>query len=840
LSTSAQSLLDIEISELECHTDLENCLKQITSQTNVQFNYKSTTVENIPVLFNLKNISVKQALDTLKNQTNIDYSIGENGSVLISPKTSGLIYIHGYIVDGVSKERVSGALMSIGGTDKTVVTNKNGYYRLYLRSSIIDILVYKEGYQTLHRNLNIADHQMYIFSLAPVSHITEVDILHSDSMQLTLKQFDEISPSENIIPSMGGETDALNNLKMLTGVQNVSFGDPGLIIRGGGPDQNFIVMDGIPVYNTFHLLGLYSIFNSSTINNIKVYKDAFPSRYSSRLSSVIDVSLNNGNKTKHEVTADLGIISSGIAMNGPIIKDKLSYSVSARRTYADILMFPIQRFLDRNEVQKNTTALWYYDFYGKLHYQVNKKNDIKLTAYNGGDQLRFNTELKLRDNLETVESTVGALGWRNNLLGLQWHSIISSKAFMTFQSTYSGYNVEFSDEYGFNQIGNSYANKSSYHNGLKELRNSVDFDLFLNNKNHLQTGGGYVQYEFIPFERNYRTLNSLSNIDTSVVSNKINSSEIFAYIEDKAYFEGGNITLGLRVARFSSQSINYLRFQPRVLLIQNLNKKHQLRFGLSSVDQFVHLVPNNNLGLPLDIWLPVTESLNPLSVTQLSSKFQSNGKKVQWGGSVFSKFYNNIVEHKSGANLLSDENWENGLLKGSGRAYGLELSMRTKLGKWSVYNGYTYCRSKRTVDGINEGAEYFSKYDRPHSLNILAEQKINKDAKVMLSFTYASGNPVSLPTARYVTLVNGQEVIVEEFDKINNFRLPASHHLDISYIKNKEYKKINTTFIIGIYNLYNQLNPFMVYIGLDEEAEPTIKIRSYLPMMPMLKYSISL
>ncbi len=839
LWSNAQSLLEIKISELTCSQDLEQCLAKISSQTSVRFNYKASTVQDKPVQVNLKNTTVKQALDTLSSQTHIDYNVGDNGSILITPQ-SGLIFIHGYVVDYQSKERLSNTLISIGGTNKAVVTDKLGYYRVYLKSNIVDILLYKEGYQSAHHHLTVDDQQMYIFSLNPIQSIAEIDVAFSDSLSLTLKQFDEISPSENIIPSLGGETDALNNLKMLTGVQNVSFGDPGLIVRGGGPDQNFVVMDGIPVYNTFHLLGLYSIFNSSTINNIKVYKDAFPSRYSSRLSSVIDVSLNNGNKTKHEAAVDLGIISSGIALNGPIVKDKLSYSVSARRTYADILMYPIQQFLDRNQVQKEHTALWYYDFYGKLHYQINKRNDVKFTAYNGGDQFRFNTELKLRDQLETVESTVGALGWRNNLMGLQWNSILSDKAYLTFQSTYSGYRVEFSDEYGFNQIGNSYANKSSYTNGLKELRNSLDLDLFFNNKNHLQVGAGYVRYEFIPFERNYRSISNVSNIDTFLVSNKINSQEIFAYVEDKAYFDGGNITMGMRVARFSSDSTNFLRFQPRVLLIQNIDKKKQLRFGLSSVDQFVHLVPNNNLGLPLDIWLPVTSNLNPLSVTQLSTKFQYNGKKVQWGGALFSKFYNNIVEHKNGANLLSDQNWEESLVKGSGRAFGFELSSRTRIKNWSVYGGYTFCRSKRTVEGINDGTEYFSKYDRPHSLNILAEQQINDESKIMVSFTFASGNPVSLPTARYVTLVNGQEVIVEEFDKINNFRLPATHHLDVSYVKRKEYKKFNTTFIVGVYNLYNQLNPFMVYIGLDEEAEPTIKIRSYLPMMPMLKYSINL
>jgi hypothetical protein len=834
----SQNGSNIVLTNLNCSGKLSSCLQNIENQCDVRFNFKQEIVDAKSVTLNYSSATLDKALAEISKQTSLNFKWIDKKSVLVIPSKKE-IFISGILIDINSSERLANALLLVNDGAQ-YYTDKNGFFRLELNSDSLNITILHDGYTPITRQMLVVNNSWYIIKIQKIPSYAEVRVTSKEKLGLGLKAFEEISPSDNSIPTLGGETDVLNNLKMLTGIQNVSFGESGLVVRGGGPDQNFILLDGIPVYNTFHLLGLYSIFNSTSINNVKVYKDAFPSKYTSRLSSVIDVSLNNGNKKTHHVNADIGIVSSGLEFNGPIIKDKLSYSISGRRTYSDLLLYPIQRFLDRNEVQKNTSALWYYDFFGKLHYQINDKNDVKLTVYNGGDQLNFTTNLKLKDNVQTEESTLGALGWRNKLVGLQWHSALSNKVFLTTQVAYSQYKVSFDDEYKFNQANKFSQNKSSFSNGLSELRNSYDFDIIFNKNNYLQTGFGWVNYQFEPFSRQYYSANELRVTDTAITSNKISSKELFFYAEDKVYFDEGNLTYGFRFARFGTETINYNRFQPRVLLIQNMNKRYQLRFGLSSVDQFVHLVPNNNLGLPLDIWLPVTDKIKPMSVTQLSTKFSASYSQFQWNLSLFSKFYNNILEYKNGVSLISDANWENNLSRGSGRANGVEISSKAQFEKWQLYGGYTFCRSKRTVEDINEGNEYFSKYDRPHSLNLLAEYQINAQSKLMLSFLFSSGNPVSLPSARYITVVNGSQIIVEEFNKINNFRLPATHHLDVSYMYSKSHKHYNSTLILGVYNIYNQLNPFMVYIGVNEAAEPVIKIRSYLPIMPMLKYSISI
>lgn len=833
----SQNTRVVYISDLQCNSSLVDCLQKIETKTDVKFNYKHQIVETKTVDLSIVNNSLNDVLNNICRQANINYKWLDDKNILLSPITNSIV-VNGVVIDQESSERIADALLVVDDGHQTY-TDKNGYFRFETNAEEATITILQDGYNPLVRRLFFTNNGWYIIKLQRIPTYAEVKVRPKDTLGIALRAFDEISPSENAIPTLGGETDLLNNIKMLTGVQNVSFGESGLVVRGGGPDQNFVLLDGIPVYNTFHLLGLYSIFNSSSINNIKVYKDAFPSKYTSRLSSVIDVSLNNGNKYKHEVKADLGIVSSGIEINGPLVKNKLSYSLSGRRTYSDLLLFPVQRFLDRNEVQRNTTALYYYDLFGKLHYQINEKNDLKLTAYNGGDQLNFTTQLTLKDKLNTQEKTLGAIGWRNRLIGLQWQSVLGSKVMLTAQSALSSYKVNFDDQYEFKQVAIFNSNTSSFSNGLSELRNSVDLDVFFNANNYLQVGVGFVDYKFEPFSRSYSSENSLRTIDTSITSSTISSRELYFYAEDKVNFDGGNLTYGFRFANFKTENINYRRFQPRVQLIQNINRLYQLRFGLSSVDQFVHLVPNNNLGLPLDIWLPVTDNIRPLSVTQLSTKFTARFSKLQYEFALFSKFYNNILEYRNGVSLITDANWEANLSKGSGRANGVELSGKTQIAKWQLYGGYTYCRSKRTVEEINDGGEYFSKYDRPHTLNLLAEYQIDAQSKLLLAFSFASGNPVSLPSARYIALVNGQEVLVEEFNSINNFRLPATHHLDVSYARSSSHKHFDSHLILGVYNIYNQLNPFMVYIGVNADAQPVIKLRSYLPIMPMLKYSIS-
>jgi len=823
---------------VNCSGSLSSCLDTLSSESGVSFNYKTSLVSKADFVLPKAKYTLGQILSLVKTQCEIDNEVIGSSSVSLFPQVGTFVY--GTLLNLASNEKIANGAIKVVGDDNIYMSDKNGLFRFYTLQDSLRIVIYHQDYQLTRSSFYLGAMQHLLVKMQPVSKLNEVEISKKNDEYLSLKSFDEVNPLETTLPTIGGETDALNNVKLLPGIQNLTFGEQGLIVRGGGPDQNFTLLDGIPVYNTFHMLGLYSIFNPSSINSIKVYKDAFPSKYTSRLSSVIDVSLNNGNKNKTDISADIGILSSGVSINGPLIKEKLSYNFSFRRTYADAITLPIQKIIDRNNNQKSTTSLWSYDLFGKMHYQINSKNQLSTTVYNGGDQLSFDNLLKLTGDNALEERTEGKLGWRNTLYGLQWHNTINSRAFMSVELSSSEYSLKFNDSYSLERNDIATSNASAYKNGVKELRGSFDLDIAWTKKNMLNIGVGYVRYIFSPFERRYNNISELNTVNITLTSNKIESEELYIYAENKSYFEGGNITLGLRVAKFRTAQKSYLRFQPKILLIQNLNKKNQLRFGLSSANQFIHLVPNNSLGLPVDIWLPVTNTLKPLNSTQLSSKYVIKVSNTEFEAGIFSKYFNNILEHQNGAQFLSTSNWEQNLYSGSGISYGFETSSKITLSNYSLYGAYIYSRSKNTIPDINDGIEYFSNYDRPHNLSLLAEYDVTNNDKILLAFNYASGNPITIPSARYISVINGEDIIVEEFDKINNFRLPATHHLDFSYIRNRSHQKFKSSLVVGVYNVYNRLNPFMVYIGLDDNGEATLKLRSYLPTMPMLKYTVTL
>ena len=839
---TAQTVLDRKVSNWECDGYLIDCLNGIETLTKVKFSYKQSAVEGLRSKIKTnENSSLEDVLRMLCEPHRLKYELHGDNKIAISELPELQSIILGLVLDYSNGEVVQEAKVYVEGSPMTYFTDQFGLFRFQAPKDSFEINIIHEGYQMMSSKIILGSYTYYVFKMNPLYEFQAIDVTPSDSaINLNSKAFDEIDPNSKPIPGFGGETDALSNMKLKGGIQNVGLGDLGLIVRGGGPDQNFILIDGIPVYNTFHILGLYSIFNSSTINSIKLYKDAFPSRYGSRLSSVVDVSLYNGNKNQLSGDADIGIVSSGFSLNGPIIKDKLSFSLAARRTYADLLTYPVQNFLNQNEVQENTTGLWYYDVFGKLHFQANKKSQFKLTFYNGGDALKFDSKLNLLDDLETTETTSGDLKWRNNLIGLQWHYVFSPSLFLKVQSAYSAYQMEFSDAYSLQQGQNIQSNQASYASGLSEWRNTIDFDHFSGGQNHILFGAGLVNYAFKPFSQAYQSNSSISNTDTVVNINQLNSQEIYVYFEDNIYLKSGLLSAGVRIARFTTAKRNYVSLQPRLFLTKNLNKKTQFRFSITDMAQFLHLLPNNNLGLPIDIWLPVTEEIEPLRSFQISTGLKYSTKYLQLGASIFAKNYRNLIEHKTGSNfLLSEGEWTENIAIGTGSSNGVELQFESLIKKWDVAGSYTYCRSTRNFFGINNNGTFYSKYDRPHSLNLYGEYPINDRTSFSISFTFASGNPITIPSSRYVTVIGGKQVVVEEFNKINNYRLPATHHLDIAFKHRKEYEKFHTDFVFGIYNLYNQLNPFMVYIGVDEKVEPVLKLRSYLPMMPMLKYHLS-
>lgn len=843
LSSNAQTFEYDKRVTLSFSGYLLECIDSIENQTNVHFNYKIQNLVDKHIALKCLNEPLRNILIIIEDSCGLSHDRLDDKIINLFPVRE--FVISGSIIDVNSSERVSNAVIKLNNY-MYVVSDQMGMFQLSVPNREVSIDVYHPGYQISNNRVRVNQNQYLYIRLKPVSNLETVEITSKDNLVQDFKDYDQINSMHLQIPSLNGKIDALNSIKLIPGIQNVSYGQQGLSVRGGGPDQNFILVDGIPVYNTFHLMGLYSIFNTPIVNNIRVYKDVFPSKYSNRLSSIVDIGLNNGNKNKTELFLDLGLLSSAVAVNGPIVKNKLSYSFSARRTYLDLFIRPLQNIEDRSNAIKNKSYLWSLDLFGKIHYQINEHNQLSFTSYYGGDQLNFTSKLNVNSPNQFTEKTKGALGWRNTLLGMKWNSKLTSRVLLTTEASISSYTLNFLDKYSLDEDNNYSSNSSNYKSGIREIHSSMDANVFLNDRNLAKIGFGIANYNFLPYERTYKVTDNdyassiFYDTDTIVKSSSFDSYEYFSFIENKTYFRSGYVNYGIRLTQYSNQTNDFIYFQPKLFSLFNLTKKSQLRIGYSITNQFIQLIPNNNLGLPIDIWLPVSNALKPISANQFIFKLAHNYSHGNFSIGFFDKRFRHIAEYNLNTPNLYSQNWEANINQGIGSSYGLESNFDMKFDKLSLNLAYTYCRSNRTIENINNGELYYSKFDRPHDFSIWTSHSFSDNKKLMISFNYISGNPITLPVGRYVTFINDEPVILEDFDQINNFRLPAIHHLDISYAIEKQHKKFKSTLVFGVYNIYNRFNPFMAFIGLDESSDPVLKIRSLMPILPIAKYSIKI
>ena len=843
LSSNAQTFEYDKRVTLSFSGYLLECIDSIENQINVHFNYKIQNLVDKHITLKCLNEPLRNILIIIEDSCGISNDRLDDKTINLFPVRE--FVISGSIIDVNSSERVSNAVIKLNNY-MYVVSDQMGMFQLSVPNREVSIDVYHPGYQISNNRVRVNQNQYLYIRLKPVTNLETVEITSKDSLVQGFKDYDHINTMHLQIPSLNGKIDALNSIKLIPGIQNVSYGQQGLSVRGGGPDQNFILVDGIPVYNTFHLMGLYSIFNTPIVNNIRVYKDVFPSKYSNRLSSIVDIGLNNGNKNKTELFLDLGLLSSAVAVNGPIVKNKLSYSFSARRTYLDLFIRPLQNIEDRSNAIKNKSYLWSLDLFGKIHYQINEHNQLSFTSYYGGDQLNFTSKLNVNSPNQFTEKTEGALGWRNTLLGMKWNSKLTSRVLLTTEASISSYTLNFLDKYSLDEDNNYSSNSSNYKSGIREIHSSMDANVFLNDRNLAKIGFGIANYNFLPYERTYKVTDNdyassiFYDTDTIVKSSSFDSYEYFSFIENKTYFRSGYVNYGIRLTQYSNQTNDFIYFQPKLFSLFNLTKKSQLRIGYSITNQFIQLIPNNNLGLPIDIWLPVSNALKPISANQFICKLAHNYSHGNFSIGFFDKRFRHIAEYNLNTPNLYSQNWEANINQGIGSSYGLESNFDMKFDKLSLNLAYTYCRSNRTIENINNGELYYSKFDRPHDFSIWTSHSFSDNKKLMISFNYISGNPITLPVGRYVTFINDEPVILEDFDQINNFRLPAIHHLDISYAIEKQHKKFKSTLVFGVYNIYNRFNPFMAFIGLDESSDPVLKIRSLMPILPIAKYSIKI
>ena len=758
--------------------------------------------------------------------------------------------ISGTVEDGSTGEKMIGASVYNGRTLQGTVTNAYGFYSITLPADSVQLVIKYLGYKPVIMNLVLKKSETINIKLTPQNELGTVEVVAQQRIEESSQMSTIEIPIQQIknIPALLGEVDVLKALQLLPGVQSGGEGSSGFYVRGGGPDQNLILLDGAPVYNASHLFGFFSVFNADAIKNVELVKGGFPARYGGRLSSVLEINMKEGNMKEYHGEGGVGIISSRLTLEGPIKKDTASFLFSVRRTYIDVLARPIIKAAANG----NVGGYYFYDMNAKLNWKVSPKDHIYLSAYMGNDKFYVEQESKyLSGGVTNTNRNEYDLGWGNITSTFRWNRLISDKMFANTSVSYSRFNFFIRAEQENIQEGPSGTTSDKfalkYLSGINDYSAKVDFDYLPGPNHYIKFGASNIYHVFNTGALQYQ----FASIDTSLGVKNIFANESAVYIEDD--FKIGKklkMNAGVRFAGFFVKDKFYPSFEPRASARYLLKDKWSVKGSYALMTQYIHLLTNSGIGLPTDLWVPSTDIVKPERSQQVATGVAHTLKGNQYEISVegYYKWMDNIIDYVDGANFLDpNKDWQTKVESGKGWSYGGELFIQRKEGRFTGWIGYTLSWTNRQFTNINEGKIFPYKYDRRHDFEIVGTYKINDNVDISATWVYGTGNAISLPIAEYEGL-HGNSFMgefyssyIDYYGEKNSFRMAAYHRFDIgaNFRKKKEWKKLKweRTWNVSVYNLYNRKNPYFIYFGYSNEGNKVAKQVSLFPIIPSISYN---
>ncbi|MFK7755341.1 MAG: TonB-dependent receptor plug domain-containing protein [Flavobacteriales bacterium] len=756
--------------------------------------------------------------------------------------------ISGYITDKSTGEALIGAYILDLRTEKVATTNVYGFYSLTLQGDSVELFSSYIGYSPSTNSFLLNENITLDFKLNPSVELKEAVVEASQSepiqndTQMSSVRLD-MKMVKNL-PVLLGETDLLKTLQLLPGVQSGTEGASGIYVRGGGPDQNLVLLDGVPVYNASHLFGFFSVFNADAIRDVELIKGGFPARYGGRLSSVIDVRMKEGNLNEYHGDVSIGIISAKATVEGPIKKGKSSFIVSGRRTYIDLLARPVIRSVARQNGENGNAGYFFYDFNAKLNYIINDKNRVFLSGYFGNDKAFVKYDSSFRNGTEEFDTR---LVWGNAIVAARWNHIFSPKLFSNTTLTYSRYRLFTSIGLNSTFDGIEQSTTFRYDSGIDDLTAKVDFDFIPNPNANVKFGTSYINHTFTPGVNTLDLDIDELQLDTVFGSDRILAHEVNLYAEvDWKISDKLKMNLGLHSSNFFVEGQQYLSLQPRVAMRYMLNKKSSIKAAYSNMTQFLHLLTTSSIGLPTDLWVPVTERIKPQISDQVALGYAMTPfKGYQLSVEGYYKWMKNLIEYKDGATFQGTaENWQNKVETGVGWSYGAEVLLEKTSGPVTGWVGYTLSWTDRQFENINFGEKFPYRFDRRHDFSLALTYKKNDRVDCGFVYVYGTGNAVTLPVARHQglssspTVSDGGFFSFQELDHItqrNGYRMPSYHRLDIGINFHKEKDNGTRTWSLGIYNAYNRQNPFFLFFDQENE-ESVLKQASLFPILLSISY----
>ncbi|MCI4669852.1 MAG: TonB-dependent receptor [Bacteroidia bacterium] len=742
--------------------------------------------------------------------------------------------ISGHVQDAESGEALLGSAVMVLPGKKGVYTNNYGFFSLTLPKGKYQLLSSFIGYETdtqtvildqnrpLEIKLKAVGTQVeeVVISAAKEAYANEVKSPQMSSINLQMKNL-------KLVPTIGGEVDIMKVIQLLPGVTKGGEGTTSILVRGGDPDQNLILLDEAVVYNVSHLFGFFSVFNPDALKDLTIIKGGFPGQYGGRLSSVLDINMNEGNLKSYHVKGGIGLLSSRLTVEGPIVKEKASFSLSGRRTYIDQVLGLINV----------PVPYYFYDVNAKANVKLGDKDRIFWSAYLGDDVL-YTPDLEDQGDPNDT-SGVGDLnagfGFRlGNLTStLRWNHLFSERLFSNTSLIFNRFKYDIT--------GNVLNNSIFIGSSVLDLSLKSDFGFYRNPEQTIRFGGQYIRHRFRP-----NVISAQGDISQIIENSEVNNifaDEIAIYGQyDWQMTENLKIAGGLRISGAVVPKRVYASPEPRFSAVYTLDDKNSFKAGYALMRQYLHLVSSSTVALPTDLWYPVTADVKPQTAHQVAASYTHHFEKINSLLTVESyyKWMYNLTEYREGANLILNNNFESELLQGDGRSYGFELLLKRDEGRINGWIGYTLSFSQRFFEELNEGKPFWAKYDRRHDLSVVTIWKATDQISISAVYTYLSGARFTPQVGQYLTpnpSLTGVETI-PIFAERNSTRLTAANRVDLNLVfANKPRKKFRSEWHFSCYNLLNSPTPIRVNLTFDPERGYVYEQPSFLGRLPSIAWN---
>lgn len=772
--------------------------------------------------------------------TLVSYSFLKGQDISV-PFADNKVIISGYVTDSKNGENLAGVTVIDNLNKSGTSTNSYGFYSLTIASGNYDLQYSYIGYETVFQkgsaennltlNIALAENEKRLDEVVIEAKRTDENVRKAE---MSIAKLDV--RTIKMLPSLLGETDLIKVIMLLPGVQSTSEGSSGFSVRGGSADQNLIILDEATIYNASHLMGFFSVFNNDAVKDVTLYKGDIPASYGGRLSSFLDVRMKDGNSKKIGVAASIGTVSSKLTIEGPVKKDRTTFLIAGRRTYADLFL-PLA-----SDPQVKDNKLYFYDLNLKLSHVINENNRLYLSGYSGRD---------------VFKNDFSHIGFGNTTASLRWNHLFSKKLFFNLSLIYSRYNYE---------LGTPEGDATSSFRWVSELDDysaRFDFTYFLSDRHKLRYGATTTYHKFFP--GSVSGFGNTSATDFILPSSYALEHSLYA-TDDYKISENITLKYGLRLAFFQNMgpgtfysydtnhkpvdSTNYKgsriyntysSLEPRLALTYMLNDLSSVKASYSRAKQFITLSQNSTAGTPLDIWFPATSNVKPQTGDQFAAGYFRNFAKnsFEFSAEIYYKSFKDLIDFRDHAQLFLNPYLEGELRIGKGYSYGIETLVRKNEGRFGGWISYSYSRSFRKVAEINGGKEYRSPYDKPHTVNVVTSYDLTKRLTFSATWIYATGLPVTFPTGRAVL----NNAIIPIYSERNGYRMPDYHRLDVSITlkdKQKPGRKWQSELNLSVYNLYNRHNAWAINFVQDmNDQNITYAEKTYLfAVIPALTYNI--